>query len=38
MDFGDITLLSFDCYGTLVEWKAGVLDILQNFPSWRSLT
>ncbi len=28
MDFKKIRLLSFDCYGTLVDWKKSVLDIL----------
>ena len=24
-------MFSFDCYGTLVDWKKGVLDILESF-------
>jgi hypothetical protein len=27
MDFRKIRLMSFNCYGTLVDWKKGVLDI-----------
>jgi 2-haloacid dehalogenase len=31
MDFNRIRLLSFDCYGTLVDWKKSVLDILEPY-------
>ena len=30
MEFSKIKLLSFDCYGTLVDWKKGVLDTLES--------
>ena len=38
MDFSKIQLLSFDCYGTLVDWKKGVLDILVSFLAPHQLT
>jgi len=31
MDLSAVKLLSFDCYGTLIDWKKGVLDILEPF-------
>ncbi|MCK4748505.1 MAG: HAD hydrolase-like protein [Bacteroidales bacterium] len=31
MDYSAIRLLSFDCYGTLIDWKKSVLDILEPF-------
>ena len=31
MDYSAIRLLSFDCYGTLIDWKKSVLDILGPF-------
>jgi len=31
MDFKKIRLLSFDCYGTLIDWKDSVLRILESF-------
>ena len=30
MEFSNIQLLSFDCYGTLVDWKNSVLDLLET--------
>jgi 2-haloacid dehalogenase len=30
MDYGKIHLLSFDCYGTLIDWKESVLRILAS--------
>jgi 2-haloacid dehalogenase len=29
LDFGRFTHLTFDCYGTLVDWEAGILDALR---------
>ncbi len=29
MDFGRFTHLTFDCYGTLMDWEAGILAALQ---------
>jgi 2-haloacid dehalogenase len=31
MDYSKIKLLSFDCYGTLIDWEKSVLDILEPF-------
>ena len=31
MDHQKIRLLSFDCYGTLIDWKESVLNILESF-------
>lgn len=31
MDYQKIRLLSFDCYGTLIDWKESVLGILESF-------
>ena len=31
MDYQKIRLLSFDCYGTLIDWKESVLSILESF-------
>ena len=28
MDFSNIQALSFDCYGTIVDWEAGILNVL----------
>jgi 2-haloacid dehalogenase len=30
MDFSHFTTLSFDCYGTLIEWEAGILPALRG--------
>jgi 2-haloacid dehalogenase len=30
MDFSRFTTISFDCYGTLIEWEAGILPVLRN--------
>ena len=30
-DYKEIRLLSFDCYGTLIDWKESVLNILESF-------
>ncbi len=29
MDYSRIRLLSFDCYGTLIDWRKSILDILE---------
>ena len=31
MDYSKIRLLSFDCYGTLIDWQKAVQDILEPF-------
>jgi len=30
MDFPRFTTISFDCYGTLIEWEAGILPVLRS--------
>src|SRR5450755_1188229 len=29
MDFEHFTAISFDCYGTLIDWEAGILLVLR---------
>ena len=29
MDFSRFTTISFDCYGTLIDWEAGILPVLR---------
>ncbi len=29
MDFSQFTAISFDCYGTLIDWEAGILPVLR---------
>jgi 2-haloacid dehalogenase len=29
LDFGDFDVLTFDCYGTLIDWEAGILAALR---------
>ena len=29
LDFKEITVLSFDCYGTLIDWERGILSALE---------
>jgi len=33
MDLNDFKVLSFDCYGTLIDWEAGILSQIQPFLS-----
>lgn len=28
MDLGDFDALSFDCYGTLIDWETGIAGVL----------
>ncbi|MFH1755418.1 MAG: haloacid dehalogenase type II [Candidatus Latescibacterota bacterium] len=30
LDFDKFTLLTFDCYGTLIDWESGILDTLRG--------
>jgi 2-haloacid dehalogenase len=30
MDFSRFTTISFDCYGTLIDWESGMLPVLRN--------
>lgn len=29
LDFTDVTALSFDCYGTLIDWESGILSAIR---------
>jgi 2-haloacid dehalogenase len=31
VDFGRIDVVSFDCYGTLIDWESGILEALAPF-------
>ncbi len=31
MNFENFTAISFDCYGTLIDWEAGILPVLRAF-------
>ncbi len=33
VDFDRIDIISFDCYGTLIDWESGILDALASFRS-----
>lgn len=33
MDFSPFTAITFDCYGTLINWEAGILPALRNILS-----
>jgi 2-haloacid dehalogenase len=30
MDFSHFTTISFDCYGTLIDWESGILPVLRS--------
>lgn len=36
--FGAVDVLSFDCYGTLIDWETGILDALAGWRSRAGLT
>ncbi len=38
MDFADYEALSFDCYGTLIDWEAGLLAVFAPWARRRRLT
>lgn len=29
LDFGRYKVLTFDCYGTLIDWESGILNALR---------
>ena len=37
MRFGDFEALSFDCYGTLIDWEAGIAAVLRTWAEAHSL-
>ena len=32
IDFSRFDVLTFDCYGTLIDWEAGILAALRGIP------
>lgn len=38
MELGDFDALSFDCYGTLIDWEAGIAAVLVPWAQRRGLT
>ena len=38
MRFTDYQVLSFDCYGTLINWEAGIAAVLSPWAKSRGLT
>jgi 2-haloacid dehalogenase len=30
MNFNNFTAISFDCYGTLIDWESGILPVMRN--------
>ena len=36
LDFGRFEVLTFDCYGTLINWEAGILQALHRVLSAHS--
>ncbi|MEU8109403.1 haloacid dehalogenase type II [Nonomuraea muscovyensis] len=37
MNFGDFDALSFDCYGTLIDWEAGIAAVLRRWADTHGL-
>jgi 2-haloacid dehalogenase len=37
MDLSNYTALSFDCYGTLIDWETGILGVLRPWATERGL-
>ncbi|NJR26440.1 MAG: haloacid dehalogenase type II [Richelia sp. CSU_2_1] len=37
LDFNQFEVLSFDCYGTLIDWESGILPILKQLLSNREI-
>ena len=36
-NFDTYRALSFDCYGTLIDWETGIINALQPWSAWRGL-
>jgi putative hydrolase of the HAD superfamily len=36
-NFGTYRALSFDCYGTLIDWETGIVNALQPWTAWRGV-
>ena len=37
MKFNDFEALSFDCYGTLIEWEPGIAAVLREWAARRNV-
>jgi 2-haloacid dehalogenase len=37
LDFNQFEVLSFDCYGTLIDWESGILPVLKHLLSNREI-
>ncbi|HEY5433695.1 MAG TPA: hypothetical protein VIK13_00555, partial [Candidatus Limnocylindrales bacterium] len=37
MNLADFDALSFDCYGTLIDWEAGIAAVLRRWADARGL-
>ena len=37
LDYGAFDALTFDCYGTLIDWEAGILAALRSIPALATL-
>jgi len=37
LDFNQFEVVSFDCYGTLIDWESGILPVLRQLLSSRKI-
>ena len=37
LDFNQFEVVSFDCYGTLIDWERGILPVLRQLVSSREI-
>jgi 2-haloacid dehalogenase len=37
LDFNQFEVVSFDCYGTLIDWESGILPVLRQLLSSREI-
>ena len=37
VDFNQFEVVSFDCYGTLIDWERGILPVLRQLVSSREI-
>jgi len=37
LDFNQFEFVSFDCYGTLINWESGILPVLRRLLSAREI-
>ena len=36
LDFDRFEVLTFDCYGTLIDWETGIVAALRSAASWQA--